>query len=97
MTAGTRTLVMAVPTTWSVADCEIAPEVAVMVITRLPRSEPVETLPVTVPSGPVFVPETVTTALPSALIDTGTPAIALREASIAVTEMSAVALPVFAS
>jgi len=97
MTAGTRTLVIVVPTTWSVAVCEIDPDVAVTVITRLPRSEPVEIFPVIVPSVSVFVPLTVTTALPSALMVTGTPAIALREPSIAVTKTSAVALPVLAS
>lgn len=93
--AGTNVLVIVVPTTCTVAVRVIVPAVAITVINRLARFDPIARLAVTLPALPVTVPTFVKTAPESALIVTGTPATVFRFESIAVTVIPTVALPVF--
>jgi hypothetical protein len=96
-TVGSAVATMRAPSTWISAVRVSAPLFAVTVTTRLERSVPTRTVPVTVPLLSVFAPLTPTVALLSTLSVTGASASRLRLASSAVTVAVTVLLPLFCS
>ena len=94
-TAGTSTLVIVVPETWTVVVFEMAPDVAVIVMTRIERSSPALRVAVTTPVALVLTSPAVTTPPLSAPIVTGAEDTVLRVASMAVTVIVTEPLAVF--